>query len=72
MSRRITILLRGGHQVVLQGVGDEEATRLLERIRDVFDQSAPSGSTLTGDGTLIRNAEIVGVRSTSEQELRNR
>jgi hypothetical protein len=72
MSRRITILLRGGHQVVLQGVDDEEATRLVERIRDVFDQSVPSGSTLTGDGTLIRNAEIVGVRSTSEQELRNR
>jgi hypothetical protein len=72
MSRRITILLRGGHQVVLQGVDDEEATRLIERIRDVFDQSVPSGSTLTGDGTLIRNAEIVGVCSTSEQELRNR
>jgi hypothetical protein len=72
MSRRITILLRGGHQVVLQGVDDEEATRLIERVRDVFDQSSPSGSTLTGDGTLIRNAEIVGIRSTSEQELRNR
>jgi hypothetical protein len=72
MSRRITIMLRGGHQVVLQGVDDEEAFRLVERVGGVFDEAAPSGSTLTGDGTLIRNAEIVGIRSTSEQELRNR
>jgi hypothetical protein len=72
VTRRITIMLRGGHEVVLQGVDDEEALRLVARISTVFDQAAPCGSTLTGDGTLIRNAEIVGVRSTSEQELRNR
>ena len=72
MSMRVTIMMRGGHEVVLQGVDDEDATRLIERITGFFDQSAPSGSTSTGEGTIIRNSEIAGVRSTSEQEFRSR
>ena len=62
-------MMRGGHEVVLQGVDDDDTTRLVERITGFFDQSAPSGSISTGEGTVIRNSEIVGVRSTSEQEL---
>jgi hypothetical protein len=72
VSRRITIMMRGGHEVVLQGVEDEEASRLVGRISEFFDQAVPHGSTYTGEGTLIRNSEIVGVRSVSEQELSRR
>lgn len=72
MSRRITIMLRGGHEVVLQGVDDEEGSRLVHRLTELFEQSMPNGATATGDGTIIRNSEIVGVRSISEQSLSNR
>jgi hypothetical protein len=72
MSRRMTVLLRGGHEVVLQGVDDEESKRLLQRFAEVFEQSEPTGSTTAPDGTLIRHAEVVGVRDSSEQTLSNR
>ncbi len=72
MSRRLTILLRGGHEIVLQGVADREAEHLVSRFVDVFDQGEPKGSTTAPDGTLIRHSEVVGVRDVSEQTLSNR
>ncbi|GAA4895297.1 hypothetical protein [Actinomycetospora straminea] len=72
MSRRVTVLLRGGHEIVLQGVEDEHAEQLLHRLAESFEQSEPTGSTTTPDGTLIRHSEVVGVRDSSEQALSNR
>jgi hypothetical protein len=72
MSRRLTIILRGGHEIVLQGVEDQEAERLVRRFAEVFEQGEPKGSTTVADGTLIRHSEVVGVRNTSEQSLSNR
>jgi hypothetical protein len=72
MSRRMTVLLRGGHEIVLQGVDDEDAERLLHRFAEVFEQGEPTGCTTAPDGTLIRHSEVVGVRDTSEQTLSNR
>lgn len=65
-------MVRGGHNVVLQGVDDEEAIRLLQRFVELFEQGEPKGSTTTRDGTLIRHSEVVGVRNVSEQALSNR
>lgn len=72
MSRRLTVILRGGHEIVLQGVDDREAERLVTRFADIFEQGQPTGSTTTPDGTLIRHSEVVGVRNTDEQALSNR
>lgn len=72
MSRRMTVLLRGGHEIVLQGVDDADAERLLQHFAEVFEQSDPTGSTTAPDGTLIRHSEVVGVRDSSEQALSNR
>ncbi|WP_116706553.1 hypothetical protein [Actinomycetospora cinnamomea] len=68
----MTILLRGGHEIVLQGVDDEDAERLLHRFAEIFEQGEPKGCTTTPDGTLIRHSEVVGVRDLSEQALSNR
>jgi hypothetical protein len=72
VSKRMTVLLRGGHEVVLQGVDDEDAERLLQRFAEIFEQGEPKGCTTTPDGTLLRHSEVVGVRSYSEQALSNR
>jgi len=72
MSRRLTIMVRGGHAVVLQGVAEQDAERLVQRFTELFEQSAPSGSTTTSDGTILRNSQVVGIRSISEQELGRR
>lgn len=72
MTRRITVLLRGGHEIVLQGVDEEDAERLLHRFSEIFDQSEVTGCTATPDGTLIRHSEVVAVRDLSEQALSNR
>jgi hypothetical protein len=72
MSRRLTVILRGGHEIVLQGVEDQEADRLVKRFADIFEQGEPKGSTTVPDGTLIRHSEVVGVRNASEQSLSNR
>ena len=68
----MTVLLRGGHEIVLQGVDDEEAERLLSRFAEVFDEGRATGCTTTPDGTLIRHSEVVAVRDLSEQALSNR
>ena len=68
----MTIMVRGGHEVVLQGVADQDAERLVQRFTELFDQTVPSGSTITSDGTVLRNSQVVGVRSISEQELTSR
>jgi hypothetical protein len=72
MSRRLTVILRGGHEIVLQGVEDLEAERLLNRFAEIFEHGEPKGSTTAPDGTLIRHSEVVGVRNASEQSLSNR
>ena len=72
MSRRLTVILRGGHEIVLQGVHDEEAERLVSRFAEIFEQGEPKGSTTVPDGTLIRHSEVVGLRNVSEQGLSNR
>ena len=72
MSRRLTVILRGGHEIVLQGVDDEAAERLVGRFAEIFEQGEPKGSTTVPDGTLIRHSEVVGVRNVSEQSLSRR
>ena len=72
MSRRLTVILRGGHEIVLQGAEDQEADRLVKRFADIFEQGEPKGPTTVPDGTLIRHSEVVGVRNASEQSLSNR
>jgi hypothetical protein len=72
MTRRLTILLRGGHEIVLQGVEDRKAESLIGRFAEIFEQGEPKGSTTAPDGTLIRHSEVVGVRDINEQALSNR
>jgi hypothetical protein len=72
MSRRLTVLLRGGHEIVLQGVEDRDAERLVSRFTEIFEHGEPKGSTTAPDGTLIRYSQVVAVRNASEQALSNR
>ena len=62
----------GVDTIVLQGVDDEAAERLVGRFAEIFEQGEPKGSTTVPDGTLIRHSEVVGVRNVSEQSLSRR